>query len=135
MNLIRTILGYLKWHYGKALFATFKLWKNLLFFLIHFLSLKSLLTNFFTPWRKLTESYPPKFDLDIETTKKYLSVFCINITMIILGMFFRTFAIIFGIVCCLSFILIIPLTLGFWLILPFLIIGTLIFGLILIFFS
>ena len=135
MNLIKTILGYLKWHYGKALFATFKLWKNLLSFLVHYFSLKSLFTNFFTPWKRLTEGYPIKFDLDPETLKRYSSTFLVNTIMRIFGMFFRTFAIIIGIVCCLSFVLILPLTLGFWLLLPILIFLSMLLGLILILFS
>ena len=135
MNFLKTILGYLKWHYGKALFATFTLWKNILIFLLHFFSLKSLFANFFTPWRRLTENYPSKFDLDSATLQKYVSTFTINTIMRIFGMIFRTFAIIFGLLCCLAFILILPLTLGFWLILPILIIGCLLLGLILIFFS
>lgn len=135
MNFLRTIFGYLKWHYGKALFATFTLWKNLLFFLLRFFSLKSLLTNFFTPWRRLTESYPKKIGLDSETLQKYISTFIVNTIMRIWGMIFRTFAILLGLICCLIFILILPLTLGFWLILPILIIGSLLFGLALIFFS
>ncbi len=135
MNFLKTIFGYFKWHYGKALFSTFILWKNLLFFLVHFFSLKSLFTNFFTPWRKLTENYPQNFDLSSETFKKYISTFTVNTIMRIFGMILRTFAILIGLVCCLSFILILPATLVFWLILPFLIISLLLFGLILIFFS
>jgi hypothetical protein len=135
MNLIRTILGYLKWHYGKALFSTFKLWKNLLYFLVHYFSLKSLFTNFFTPWKRLTEGYPAKFNLDKGTLEKYFSTFLVNTIMRIFGMLFRTFAIIIGISCCLSFILILPLTLGFWLFLPILIFLSILLGLILILFS
>ena len=135
MNILRTIFDYLKWHYGKALLQTFSLWKNLLLFLIIFFSLKSLFTNFFTPWRRLKESYPIKFDLYLDTIKKYITTFTLNIIMRIFGMILRTFAIILGVSCCLAFILLLPLTLTFWLALPALIIGLLLFGLILIFFS
>ncbi len=135
MNFLKTILGYLKWHYGKALFATFSLWRNLLFFLLRFFSLKSLFANFFMPWKRLTESYPKDFGLDSETLKKYFNTFIVNIIMRFFGMIFRTFAILIGLLCCLTFILILPLTLAFWLVLPVLIIGSLLFGLILILFS
>ena len=135
MNFLGTIFGYLKWHYGKALFATFALWRNLLFFLLRFFSLKSLLTNFFAPWRKLTESYPAKFNLDSGTLIKYVNTFIINTIMRISGMVFRTFAILVGLVCCFCFILIMPLALAFWLALPILIVWSILFGLVLIFFS
>jgi hypothetical protein len=133
MNFLKTIFGYLKWHYGKALFATFSLWKNLLFFLLRFFSLKSLLTNFFAPWKRLTESYPRNFGIDSDTLKKYLNTFTINTIMRLFGMIFRTFAITIGLICCLTFILLLPFTLAFWLALPVLIIGSFLFGLVLIF--
>ena len=135
MNLLKTIFGYIKWHYGKALFSTFKLWKNLLLFLVQFFSLKSLFTNFFTPWKRLTDNYPAKFDLDSETLQKYFSTFIVNTIMRFFGMILRTFAITIGLFLCIIFILILPLTLLFWLILPPLILTLLLFGLILIFFS
>lgn len=132
MTLVKTILGYLKWHYGKALFSVFNLWENILVFLFHFFSLKSLISNFFMPWRRLTENYP-RFGVDSDTIQRFLIVFIINSTMRILGMFLRTFAILAGICVCLFFILTLPLSIIFWIILPFLILWLIISGLTLIF--
>ncbi len=135
MNFLKTIFGYLKWHYGKALFSTFTLWKNIFYFLFHFFSIKSLFTNFFTPWKKLTETYPKKLELDSETLQKYVEVFLVNTIMRIFGIFLRTFAIFISLVFCLLFIIVSPILLAFWFILPILIISSLLSGLILILFS
>jgi len=132
MNLLKTIFSYLVWHYGKALFSVFDLWNNLLFFLFNFFSIKSLFTNFFTPWKRLTETYP-KFGVDLETIQTFFFVFVVNTIMRILGIILRTFAIIIGLTCFILFIMVLPLTIVLWISLPILILLLIIFGFILIF--
>jgi len=127
MKYLMNFFGYLKWHYGKALATTFTFWKNILIFLFNFFSIKSLLGNFFTPWRKLADSYPKKFSLKI-----YSFTFLVNTIMRIVGIILRSIVIIIGLVCCMIYILILPLTLIIWLVLPFVIIGLILYGLILI---
>lgn len=131
MNLLRTTFGYLIWHYGKALFSVFELWNNLLYFLFNFFSIKILLTNFFTPWKRLTETYP-KFGVDLETIQTFFFVFILNTIMRILGMFLRTVAITIGLICCICFIIILPLAIVLWISTPILIITSIFFGIILI---
>ncbi len=131
MNFLKTILGYLKWHYGKALFSVFNLWNNLLLFLFNFFSIKSLLTNFFTPWKRLTETYP-KFGIDLETIQTFFFVIIVNTIMRILGMFLRTIATIIGLVCCICFIMTLPIAIVLWISTPILIIISIFLGIILI---
>jgi hypothetical protein len=128
MKFLSSFLGYLKWHYGKALLAAFSLWKNILVFLLNFFSIKSLLGNFFTPWKRLADSYPKHFNLKI-----YFSTFIINTLMRIVGMFLRTILLIVGIAVCIVYIIILPFTLLVWLALPPFIIAIIAYGLVLIF--
>jgi hypothetical protein len=130
MKILSSFLGYLKWHYGKALITTFTFWKNILVFLFNFFSIKNLLGNFFTPWKRLADGYPKKFNFQI-----YFSTFIINTLMRIVGMVLRTIIIIVGLVICSIYIMILPLTLLFWLALPFIIIALIVGGIILMFFS
>ena len=130
MKYFATLLGYLKWHYTKALSATFSFWKNILFFLFNFFSIKSLLGNFFTPWKRLADTYPKKFSLKI-----YSTTFLINSIMRIVGMILRSIIIIIGLACCAVYIILLPFSLIVWLALPFIIAFLIIYGLILIIFS
>lgn len=130
MNLIKTFLGYLKWHYGKALLTTFAFWKNILFFLYNFFSIKSLTGNFFTPWKRLADTYPKKFNLKI-----YLFTFLVNSLMRIFGVILRSIIIVVGLLFCITYIALLPVTLLFWLALPLIIIFFIVSGLILMFFS
>lgn len=130
MEFLKTFLGYLKWHYSKALIATFSLWKNILYFLFNFFSIRSLLGNFFTPWKRLADSYPKKFDL-----KVYFFTFIVNIITRIVGMILRSIIIFIGLACCVIYIIFLPVTLVLWLALPPIMIFLIIYGLILIIFS
>jgi hypothetical protein len=130
MKILSSFLGYLKWHYGKALITTFSFWKNILVFLFNFFSIKSLIGNFFTPWKRLADSYPKKFNLAI-----YFNTFIANSLMRIVGMILRTVIIIVGLICCAIYIVLLPITVLVWLLLPPAIIAIMVYGLVLIFFS
>ncbi|MFA5763945.1 MAG: hypothetical protein WC915_03970 [archaeon] len=123
-----TIFGYLKWHYGRALGKTFILWRNIFFFLFDYFSIRSLLGNFFTPWKRLAEMYPRKFDL-----KVYAVTFFMNMIMRIVGMIFRAVALVFGLICILAYVILLPVSLLVWLLLPPMIIFLILYGLVLIF--
>lgn len=130
MELLTTSLGYLKWHYTRALVATFALWKNILVFLFNFFSIKNLIGNFSTPWKRLADTYPKKFNIKI-----YSSIFLVNSIMRIVGMFLRSIVILLGLTCCIIYVILLPLSLLIWLALPIVVIYLIITGLILIIFS
>jgi hypothetical protein len=124
MKLLLTFFGYLKWHYGKALMAVFSFWKNILIFLFNFFSIKNLLGNFFTPWKRLADSYPKRFDI-----KVYFFTFLVNTIMRIVGMILRFIIIIIGLACCAAFTIFLPFALVIWLALPLIIAALIISGL------
>lgn len=130
MKFLSAFFGYLKWHYGRALITTFSFWRNILVFLFNFFSIKSLSSNFFTPWKRLADNYPKRFNLQI-----YFGNFVINTLMRIVGVILRTIILIIGLSCCILYIILLPLTILFWLALPPAVIALMVYGLVLIFFS
>jgi len=130
MKLLSSLFGYLKWHYGKALITTFTFWKNILFFLFNFFSIKSLVGNFFAPWKRLADTYPKGFNL-----KVYFFTFIVNTIMRIFGMFMRSIVIIVGLIVCSIVIILLPISLILWLALPIITAWLIVYGLILIIFS
>lgn len=130
MKFIIVFLRYLKWHYSKALLTTFSFWKNILIFLFNYFSIKNLVGNFFTPWKRLADNYPKRIDIKI-----YFFTFLTNTIMRIFGMFLRLIIILIGLAVCGIFITLLPVAIVVWLLLPLAIIFLIVFGLILIFFS
>lgn len=116
MKTILVIFGYLKWHYGKALCSLTNIWKNFLFFVFEFFSIKPLFKNFFDPWKRMADSYPPHFDL-----KKYFYTFMTNLIVRIVGIILRSVLILIGLTCYVLLALLYPVALVTWLSLPFVI--------------
>jgi hypothetical protein len=127
MKIIFIILGYLKWHYSKAISSLSDIWKNFLYFTSNFFSIKLLFQNFFDPWKRMTDSYPKSFDL-----KKYFYAFIANLIVRIVGMIMRTGLIIIGLASYIIMALLYPIILIIWILLPLFIITLIIIGLILI---
>ncbi len=128
VKLLIIFFGYLKWHYSKALVAVFSFWKNLLVFLFNFFSIKNLLGNFFTPWKRLADSYPERFDI-----KAYFFAFIANMIMRIVGMILRSIVVFIGLVCCAIFIICFPLALLIWFALPIIIAILIMYGMYFLF--
>jgi hypothetical protein len=114
MKTISIILGYLKWHYSKAISSLGTIWKNLLYFIFHYFSISLLFKNFFDPWKRMNDSYPKRFSF-----KEYLFSFLTNIIIRIVGMIMRTFLIIIGLTCYIILAIFYPIVLIIWLLLPF----------------
>ena len=127
MQIISIILGYLGWHYGKALYSLSNIWKNFLYFVFEFFSIRLLFKNFSDPWKRMADSYPKSFDL-----KKYFYAFLANLIMRVFGMVMRLVLIMVGLFCYFIVILFYPLVLIFWLLLPLIVLGLLGSGIILI---
>ena len=127
MKMILIILGYLKWHYGKAIFSLTKIWRNLLDFIFNYFSINLLFKNFFDPWKRMADDYPSGFNL-----KKIFYTLLANLITRIVGMIMRFFLIIIGLFCYIIFILFYPLAIILWLLLPLLIIILILEGILLI---
>lgn len=55
---------YLLWHYSRAFLEIFHVWRNLLWFIVHFFSIPQLLRAWAAPWKRMTEGRGDKWDLE-----------------------------------------------------------------------
>lgn len=113
MKIILIILGYLKWHYGKAIRSLTNIWSNLFTFIFNFFSLNLLFRNFFDPWKRMTDDYPIHFSL-----KNFFFTLITNIITRLVGIILRFILIIIGLTVCVLFILSYPLALLIWILSP-----------------
>jgi len=114
MNFLLIIPYYFSWHYRQGILDYFKVWKNLVWFLWNFFSIKVLLKTFFTPFERLKETYRGGLDLE-----GFAASIVVTTLMRVVGMVFRTILIVVGLISLIVFI--VGGLLGFfiWLILPF----------------
>ena len=127
MRIITILFGYLKWHYGQALFSLSGVWKNFLYFCANYFSIKLLFKNFFDPWKRMTDTYPSLFDF-----KKYVYALITNTIVRVVGIIMRTFLLLLGLICYLFLLVLYPVALCLWLLLPFIIIYLIVYGLLLL---
>jgi hypothetical protein len=124
MSLATLPFAYLGWHYSIALRDFAIIAHNSLVFIYHFFSLPILLRTFFSPWRRLGESYKKGF-----YPGAWLETFILNVIMRLLGIFFRFWLVVFGLLALLVDVVLIILALLLWLVLPFAIIVLFVTGL------
>ena len=98
MNFLSIIPYYFSWHYSQGTISYFKIWKNLVWFLWNFFSIKILLKTFFAPFEKLKENYTGGLDIE-----NWLSSILITTLMRLVGMFARSVIIILGLVTISAF--------------------------------
>jgi len=125
MRFVVIFANYLIWHYGRAIADLTHIYGNLIRFTFNFFSLTILLRSYFSPWRRMGESYPER---SMEITA-YLSVFTVNMIMRCVGIFMRTIIIIIGLMATILVIVSYPLILLTWLILPLLVVFFFLVGL------
>jgi hypothetical protein len=118
MNFLSIIPYYFSWHYSQGTISYFKIWKNLVWFLWNFFSIKILLKTFFAPFEKLKENYTGGLDIE-----NWLSSILITTLMRLVGMFARSVIIILGLVTISAFSIIGFFGIFVWLTLPRIILG------------
>lgn len=118
---------YLRWHYEKGPRDVLEFSKNILWFIWNFFSVTLLFKTLFYPWQRLEEHHK-RGDLAGLT-----EALIINTLMRLIGAFIRIVFIVVGLVAMvLGFFLAIALEV-LWFLLPFVVVGSFIFGLILVF--
>lgn len=130
MNFSTTFFGYMKWHYGKALLATFSFWRNMMTFLFNYFSVKNLTLNFFTPFKRLSNIHSEKANI-----LKYIYFISLNTLGAVIEMLLRLILLIIAIAVIIIFIIFLPVSLLVWLLLPVFIVSLLVAGLVLMIFS
>jgi hypothetical protein len=114
------IRDYFVWHYTQAWFLLWGVWRNFLWFVIHFFSIPQLMRSWFAPFKRITERRGDKFDLE-----DLASYVIIGFLSRIIGALIRTVIIIIGLIT-----LALTVIGGFvvyllWALVPFMIIGIL----------
>jgi hypothetical protein len=114
------IRDYFVWHYTEAWFLMWGVWRNFLWFVIHFFSLPQLMRSWFAPFKRITEERGDKFDLE-----DLAGFVIIGILSRVVGAIARTAIIIIGVGVLALTIIGGFLTYLIWALLPFAIIGLL----------
>ena len=110
-----SFIGFLSWHYGKALKGIFRAWFNFVLLGLHVFSVPLLLRTLFAPWRRIEiKKSAPGF-----SPAAFFNNLIFNLISRGIGFSVRIFLIILGVLFSLSFFLLgLPLVLT-WLFLPF----------------
>lgn len=117
MGVLFFIKNYFIWHYSTALKEGLIIWKNFIWFLSHFFSLKPLLRTLISPWRRIKEYRSRGFD-----PKQYFEIFVVNSIMRLVGFVMRALIILIGLAAEAAVIAIGILAIIIWLALPFFVI-------------
>lgn len=112
----RLVKDYLVWHYSQALVAWWRIYGNGLWFLSHFFSVALLGRTLFSPWRRLTESYPGRF-----APESIAETLVVNLLMRLVGFTIRVIFLSFAFVILAGAFLLGWIALVIWLGAPFLI--------------
>lgn len=125
MNFLLIAPHYISWHYTKAISDLINLFKDFTWFIWNMFSIKILLKTLFVPFQKLSVKSTKKFDI-----QEYFSALATNLLMRILGFVLRTFFIILGLLSLVFFTALSAVFFIVWLILPLILIGMFVLGVI-----
>jgi len=118
----------LVWQFLDVPKGILKAWRNFLWFNLNYFSVPTLLKTFISPWRKYRYSYGRIFEI-----WKNFGTLVFNVMSRIIGAILRSFFIIIGLLVEILIIIIGVIIFLGWLILPFLLVFGLIFGIKLLF--
>ena len=85
---------YFAWHYGKSFADGYRVWSDILRFVVDFFSVSRLATTFFEPWKRMDEPYPKGFD-----PAAFFGTLVVNTLLRLVGMAVRAALILGGIFC------------------------------------
>lgn len=106
---------YLNWHYTQGLSDLLKNLWNFIVFEFHFFSIKELLLTLLAPFQRVKENYGNNA-IDFQ---RILSAFLVNLIMRAVGFVVRSFILFIGGICLVISLLLIPVLILMWLVLPF----------------
>jgi hypothetical protein len=106
---------YLGWHYGRGTSETFSVFKNFLFFIPRFFSIKVLFETLFSPFQRLKENYAGGLN-----PGQFAEVIVVNLIMRIFGFIVRSFIIMLGVATFIIVFFVEIVLFIIWITLPFL---------------
>lgn len=90
------IRDYFIWHYGRAWWEMWGIWRNFLWFVAHFFSLAQLAQSWFAPFKRIVEKRTKRFDFE-----DIAGFVIIGLLSRLIGAIIRTIIITLGVVCLL----------------------------------
>ena len=124
MRVIPLLAYYFWWHYTTALEDLVGNYLNLATFLRHYFSIEHLVKHLFSPWRRLGEQYPEKFNF-----QDFFAAVIVNTLMRLFGLVVRLLFLLSGSLVYLFSAVIFLIILVLWLFLPFAVLFLLVFSL------
>ena len=112
---MRTLVAYIRWHFGDAFRELYEFWRNLMWFGYHFFSIPLLLKTLVRPLYRIHETARPGTGLNVELFFENLTV---NVIARIVGFFLRLFLIAVGLLYQLAMLIIGPILFLIWFLLP-----------------
>jgi len=90
--MVITILHhYLVWHYSRAFLELFHVWKNLLWFVVHFFSMPQMVRSLFAPWKRMQEEREKNWNFE-----DFAGTLFVNLLSRVIGMILRTIVLVIG---------------------------------------
>jgi hypothetical protein len=114
--------SYLIWHYGGAFKDYRRVSMNLLWFISNFFSIELLVGTLFSPWKRLAKDEYGGGDSNFFTN------FIVNVLMRISGFLIRSVTIVIGSIALLLTAIFLALGFIFWLLLPFIFFGLVLYS-------
>ena len=123
MKFVHAFIGYLGWHYSSAYVDMVRVWKNFLWFIVHFFSIPTLAGSLFAPLNRLDEGYKKG-----DTIEGKAETLIANTLVRFIGFILRSFLIVLGLVMLLG--VLIGGLVGFviWTLAPLLVLGLIVFA-------
>lgn len=120
--------SYFKWHYFDSLKDAAVIWRDFLFFIYHFFSLKYLVLSFFKPWRRMGEVYGGGLNI-----YDFLETIIINTILRLVGMLIKIITFVLGLTAEILTFFGGLIFLAFWFFLPLIFVFVFLKGFILLF--
>ena len=113
MELVYFLKDYVFWHYFQAPVAIFRMWRDFMWFLVHYFSIPLLLKTLISPFYRIEEEYERGLNLE-----KIAATFVVNIISRAVGFLLRACVIVVGVLALLFAVLFLPAALVLWVFLP-----------------
>lgn len=127
MRYLKTTIRYLSWHFSLGYYHLSMIYKNVFFFLTDYFTIKSLIKEFFLPWKRLSSTYT-----NVKTISDFFQVLIQNTIMRFVGIILRATVLFVSLIVLILFIPVYPLVIILWTLSPFIIFSLIVSGIILI---
>lgn len=127
MTLLPFLGEYFAWHYTRAFRDMYVAWGNMSFAVLNFFSVPLLLRTFFSPWKRM-EDTPREGDVE-----DFFGSLLVNLLSRLVGVFIRFWLILMGLFALIGMVCGVMFATVVWLLAPFIGIGTIVYGLTILF--